>query len=79
MTCPYCGREMERGLIQSPQELCWIPGEDRKTFARAEFHEGAVVLSKLSFMKGSAVTAHLCRACRKVVIDCSDGTSDKNG
>ncbi len=79
MKCPYCGVEMELALIQSAQEICWIPGEDRKMFARAGFHEGAVVLSKLSFMKGSAVTAYLCRTCRKVVIDCADGPSDKNG
>ena len=57
MKCPYCGREMELGLIRSPQELAWIMDEKKPIFGRAEFHEGAVVLSELSFVKGSAVAA----------------------
>ena len=57
MICPYCSNEMEKGLIHSPHELNWIKGERRKIFARAEFHKDSVVLSELSFMKGSACIA----------------------
>ena len=72
MRCPYCGKEMEEGLIQSPQELSWIPGNKRKVLGRARFHEGALVLSELSFLRGSAVVAWLCRECGKMVIDCPE-------
>ena len=41
-------------------------------------HEGSVVLSELSFMKGAAVIAYLCRSCKKVIIDYSDEKSDLN-
>ena len=51
MNCPYCNEKMEKGLIQSPQEISWLKGEKRKMFGRAEFHKDSVVLSKLSFMK----------------------------
>ncbi|WP_367272283.1 PF20097 family protein [uncultured Dysosmobacter sp.] len=78
MQCPYCGQEMEKGLIQSPQEISWIKSEKRTLFGRAEFYDGAVVLSKLSVMKGSAVVSHLCRDCQKVIIDFFDGNSDLN-
>jgi len=78
MICPYCGNEMEQGLIQSPHEINWKPGGKRPVFGRAEFHEGSVVLSELSFLRGSAVEAFLCRACRKVIIDYSDAQSDLN-
>ena len=78
MICPYCKKEMEKGFIQSPHELAWLPGEKRHLFAAAQFHEGALVLSKLSLMKGSAVTAYLCRNCQKVLIDFSAGDSDFN-
>lgn len=78
MKCPYCGTAMENGIIQSPQELAWFKGANRKFVARARFHEGSVVLSKLSFTKCSAVAAHLCRACQKVIIDYSDVYSDLN-
>ena len=70
MKCPYCQGEMEQGLIQSTKEICWIPGEKRRVFAAAALHEGSVVLSEFDFFRGSAVVAWLCRACRKVIIDC---------
>ncbi len=69
---------MEIGVIQSPQEISWLKGGKKRFFGRAEFHEGSVVLSELSFWRGSVVTAHLCRECRKVVIDYSDERSDFN-
>ncbi len=78
MKCPYCGGETETGVITSPHELSWIKGEKRPFFSRAEFHEGAVVLSGFSALKGSAVKAYLCRECRKVIIDYSDLHSDLN-
>lgn len=78
MKCPYCGEDMEKGLIQNQNELVWLPGNNRKLFVKAEFHEGAVVLSKLSFLKGSAVTAYICKKCEKVIIDYADKTSDFN-
>lgn len=68
MNCPYCNSEMEKGVIQSPHEISWL----RKKvllFAAAELHEGSVVLAELSLLKGSCVTAYLCRPCGKVVID----------
>ena len=78
MICPYCNNEMEKGFIQRPQEIAWHKGEKKHLFGRAEFHDGSVVLSELSFMKGSAVTAYLCRSCQKVLIDYSEETSDFN-
>ncbi len=76
MKCPYCGAEMEAGIIQSPHELAW---NDKKYFAaRARLHQGSVVLSELSMLKGSAVIAHCCRKCEKIVIDYRNGTCDMN-
>ena len=74
MKCPYCGKEMEKGLIQSLQELAWLPGEKRPLFGRAALHENAVVLAPLSMRNGSAVTAWLCRDCKKVVIEYEEET-----
>lgn len=76
MKCPYCGEEMERGVIQSPQEISW---KDKKhVFGRAKLHEGSIVLSELSLIKGSASIAFLCRKCEKIIIDYKDGQSDAN-
>ena len=78
MICPYCNNLMEEGIIQSPQELSWKKGIKRPVFGRAGFHDDSIVLSKLSFMKGSAVKALLCMKCMKVIIDCADKESDLN-
>jgi len=78
MKCPYCEQEMEIGTIQSPNELAWLKGSKKHLFGRGEFHEDSVVLSRLSFLSGSAVIAHLCRNCRKVLIDYGEESSDLN-
>lgn len=67
MDCPYCHGEMEKGVIQSPQEISWK--RKRAFFGAAELHEGSVVLAELSLLKGSSVTAFLCCHCKKIVID----------
>jgi len=77
MECPYCGKEMEDGLIQSANEIAWYKGRKRHVFRRAAFHKDSVVLSRLSLFKGSAVTAYLCRDCKKVIINASP-VSDYN-
>ena len=76
MLCPYCGAEMEKGVIENQNEINWK--RKRHLFGNAQFHDGSVVLSELSFTKGSAVIAHLCRSCEKVIIDYKDGKSDFN-
>ena len=78
MKCPYCKKEMELGFIQSPQEISWKKGDKKPLIGRAQFHKGSVIISELSFLKGSAVTAFLCRECKKVIIDYSDENSDFN-
>ena len=78
MKCPFCDREMEKGIIQSPHEIAWLKGEKKHLFNRAALHDGSVILSELSLINGSAVTAYLCRDCEKVLIDYSDKASDYN-
>ncbi len=78
MKCPYCNNDMEIGIIQDCNEIAWLKGLDRPALGRAAFHEGSVVLSKLSLTKGSAVMAYLCRGCGKVIIDLKDPNTDLN-
>ena len=71
MKCPYCEKEMEAGLIQSPREISWTKGNEKVRTA-ARFHKDSVILSALdaqSFFDGNAVRAYICRECRKVVIN----------
>lgn len=68
--CPYCGKEMEKGMIRSDHELNW--SDKKYFFNRAEFHPKSVLLGKLSFIRGTTVEAWLCRDCKKVIIDYTD-------
>ncbi|KPU44152.1 hypothetical protein OXPF_23200 [Oxobacter pfennigii] len=76
MNCPYCGMDMEAGVIQSPHEINWLP--KKHFFGRAEFHKGSIILSEFSYLRGSAAKAYLCRNCEKIVIDYKDGSCDLN-
>ncbi|NLM84991.1 MAG: hypothetical protein GX189_09885 [Clostridiales bacterium] len=78
MKCPYCQKELEPGLIQSPREIAWVKGKNGHFFGSADLYEGSVVLSAFSFIRGSAVKAFLCRDCRKVIIDYAEMGSDLN-
>ena len=69
MNCPYCNGEMETGVIQSPHEIAWT--RKKSLIGAAEFQKDSVVLAERSFVKGSSVTAYLCRNCNKVVINVS--------
>ena len=71
MKCPYCNKDMERGVIQSAQEINWQ--HKKHLINRSDMHEGAVCLSPRSFWTGSSVEAWLCRDCSKVLIDYSAG------
>ena len=79
MNCPFCGKEMEPGMLTSPYAMTWWKaGKRRKLTVRPRNQEGSILLSKMSFTNGSAVEAFLCRACRKVIIDYADGHCDLN-
>ena len=77
MKCPYCGKEMEQGVIQSTYELNWQ--KKRRLMNRSDMYEDAICLSPMSFWKGSAVTAWLCRDCNKIVIDYSPEADETQG
>lgn len=74
MECPYCGEEMEQGVIQSPHEIAW---KNKKSYiGTAKFHKGSIILSKLYMLQGSTVIANCCHKCEKIIIDYKDGSCD---
>ena len=72
MICPYCGKEMRCGVIQSPHEINWKP-KKAKLFGNAVFHKDAIILSELNYLKGSCVKAYCCNDCKKIIIDYGGG------
>jgi len=72
MICPYCGKDMRYGVIQSQQEINWKPKKS-KIFGAALFNKEAIILSEFSFLKGSCVEAYCCDDCKKIIIDYGGG------
>lgn len=67
MKCPYCGADMEDGVIYGTHEVAWLKEEVMVIDSR--LNEGSVRLSPKSFWRRPCVRAWLCRDCRKVIID----------
>lgn len=79
MICPYCNKEMECGVIQSPNELNWR--EKKRFLIGTEFNGDAIVLSPgnfISFFIGSTVIAFNCLDCKKILIDYENTNCDAN-
>lgn len=69
MICPYCGKEMEKGFIQSRDGVWWtkkkyiIPA-----ITALEFVREAVDLNP----KEGCVDAYMCIECGKVIVEFGD-------
>ncbi len=79
MNCPYCGKEMEPGMITSINQIAWYKeGKRSRLTAYPPDQDKSIVLSEHSVVRGSAVVSYLCRECQKIVIDYADGNCDLN-
>lgn len=67
MVCPYCKKEMEKGVIESSREIAWK--RKKSLITAAKFHKDAVLLAPLLLITNTFVVAYLCRNCKKVIIE----------
>lgn len=68
MTCPFCGKEMEEGYLQSARPIVWA--EDEKAFfPSVAFGKKDV---SVTGMLDTVQKSYLCRTCNKIVTDLSD-------
>ena len=70
MRCPFCGRELERGFLQSGRTAFFTTKRRRFLFWPDE-QNGDVELTQHNWTSPIA-PAWICRSCRKVVIDCEE-------
>ena len=69
MNCPYCGKEMTPGYIQCRDGVYWTP-KKQLIAALSGFGRGYTPLEN-GDDGPTAVLAHKCADCKKVVIDYS--------
>ena len=68
MKCPYCNCDMEKGYIQSRDNLFWCK-KLRKVAALPPLGEAIqLVTPENSLFKGEAIEAYNCPKCKKIVI-----------
>lgn len=68
MNCPYCGNEMELGVIESSEPINWLRKE--RAINQPNLKNGELSLVKPRLARRAKVDAWLCRSCRRIVIDC---------
>jgi len=66
MTCPYCGKEMEQGYINTPARRGPILWSDEQSPFRLFVTKEEITLS--GFFEDDP-PAWLCRDCRKIVME----------
>ncbi len=67
MECPYCGDEMDKGVIQSAREIFWSI-KKKKVFFISDISNGDVSIAPFGW-SGSKAEAYLCKSCKKMIID----------
>ena len=61
MTCPDCGNEMEDGYLYGKWPLLWSSQSKKHTLLRDR--------EDVELFAGEFPAAHLCRACRRVIVE----------
>ena len=68
MNCPVCGTIMEKGFVQAGGTVVWVKKKHRVSLLPKT---GEVELGR-SIMGYCAIPAHVCKACKKVLMDYSE-------
>ncbi len=68
MICPFCGKEMENGLLQAGNMIVWVK---KKHFWSLLPKEGEILLDR-NYLTGAAIPSWICKNCRKVITEYED-------
>ena len=69
MTCPYCNKEMERGIIEAKSQPIWTKRQKISIFKRKD----EIALS--NFMSTEYSAAYYCEKCGKIIINIDEKIS----
>ena len=76
MLCPYCSKEMEEGIIESPNAIVWEKGlvKGSPIRLRNAVSEDVIMFSKRPWheLYNPTVIAYAWKDCKKIIIDYDD-------
>lgn len=62
MDCPYCGAQMESGVLESAKKIFWSPE------TTSIFTQDSLQLTEWTSLRDPHVPASRCPACRKIIV-----------
>ena len=65
--CPYCGRAMKQGYVQSSHQIYFNPGNKAKMFASGNLSSRNI--STLGAIKAPSIRGWFCDECKKIILD----------
>ncbi len=70
MQCPYCGKEMLKGILSGDgrSNVCWKAGEDKTGWADSFLGKGKLTNVKHTLTSFSIET-YFCAPCKKMIFD----------
>ncbi len=72
LLCPFCGLEMEKGLLQGGNILVWVKKKHHLSLLP---REGEVLLDR-TYVTNSAVPAWICKKCKKIIMEYEEKQND---
>lgn len=72
MKCPYCGKEMISGVVQSARQVFFTTKAHKFCFAPDSKRSDEVLLCPDNWIAPISTAAYHCSDCKKVVIDYSE-------
>ena len=67
MICPFCGKEMDHGVVQTDARLSW--NRQKKMINWPDKGEVQLGFKALGWV---SIPADICRDCKKVIVDYSE-------
>ena len=71
MNCPFCGKEMLKGVVQSARQIFFTTREHKHWFVPDMALTDEIILSSHNWTRPTCI-AYNCEKCKKVVIDYSE-------
>ncbi|MGE5627908.1 MAG: PF20097 family protein [Solirubrobacterales bacterium] len=69
--CPYCGRDMKKGLIQADGQhaMLWVEADKKRSLSSQMNNSDCILLQQETFFYKASVDADYCDNCDKIVIE----------
>lgn len=71
MICPFCGEEMEKGILSGDgrSSISWKPGDKKASFAEKFLGDAGSVTAVKYTLASFTIESYFCSVCQKMIFD----------